>query len=62
MIEDGKLYTSAEIRALLRISISTLRRLVRRGDLAAHRVGRQYRFLGRDVLKCLQPQELAVRR
>ncbi len=62
MMDDEKLYTSAEIQLFLRVSSSTLRRLVRRGELPARRVGRQYRFLGSEVMRALAPKVEVARR
>ncbi len=39
-----KILTSREVAALLRIDLDTLYRAIRRGDVPAYRVGRQWRF------------------
>ena len=39
----------AQVRQMLGISDSTLRRLLRRGDLRAYRIGRQWRFEEDDL-------------
>jgi len=55
IIDEHKVYTPQETSALLRISDSTFRRLIRKGVLRAAKIGGQYRVLGKHILKLLNP-------
>lgn len=50
------LLTAAEVADELRVSTMTVYRLVRRGELPAVRVGRNYRIRRRDLLAYLEGQ------
>ncbi len=52
---DG-VYTTAEIQAMLRISESTAKRLLKRGLIRANKIGGQYRILGKEILRLLSPE------
>lgn len=49
---DG-IYTLQEACTFLRISDATARRWIKDGRLPARKIGRDYRVLGRDLLRCL---------
>lgn len=55
-IKPNEIYTAEETQDLLKISRSTLMRLIKKGALQAGRIGSQYRFLGRDLLHMLNPE------
>ncbi len=55
-IKAGAVYTSAETEKLLKISNSTLKRLLKRGLIRANKVGGQYRILGKEILHTLSPE------
>jgi excisionase family DNA binding protein len=55
------LMTSDEVAAFLRVDVVTVRRLVTRGELAAYRVGGEYRFARGDLLTYLERQRLPVK-
>ena len=48
-IEDGTLYTFNEVLKFLKISRSTLYRLISGQKILAHKVGNSWRFYGKDV-------------
>ncbi|PCI30363.1 hypothetical protein COB55_00140 [Candidatus Wolfebacteria bacterium] len=48
-------YTSAETQKLLKISNSTIKRLLKRGLIKANKVGGQYRILGKEILRVVSP-------
>ncbi len=52
-IEPNRVYTFHEVSKLLQLSPVTLRKLVRIGGLPASKLGKQYRFLGNEILKVL---------
>jgi excisionase family DNA binding protein len=46
---EDRFYRKPDVAAALGISISTLDRLIRRGELHTLRVGNSVRLLGRDI-------------
>lgn len=48
-------YTTEETRKVLKISNSTIKRLLKRGLLRANKVGGQYRVLGKEILRIVSP-------
>ncbi len=54
-IKANEVYTVEEAQSLLKISRSTMLRLIKKGVLHAAKVGVQYRILGRDILHMLSP-------
>lgn len=54
-IKQNEVYTSKQTEELLKISSSTLKRLLKKGLLRANKVGGQYRILGHELLKMLSP-------
>jgi len=55
-IKEHAVYTTEETRELLKISKSTIKRLLKRGILRANKVGGQYRILGKEVLRLISPE------
>lgn len=53
---ENEIYTSEETKSLLKISQSTFLRLIKKGVLRAHKVGGQYRILGKEILHLVSPQ------
>lgn len=54
-IKPGAVYTTAETRKILKISESTIKRLLKRGLIRANKIGGQYRILGKELLHILSP-------
>ena len=54
-LNETEVYTSEETQKLLKISDSTFRRLIRKGVLRAAKIGGQYRVLGGEILRILNP-------
>lgn len=54
-IKPNTIYTTAETRALLKISNSTIKRLLKNGLIKANKVGGQYRILGKEILRLVSP-------
>jgi excisionase family DNA binding protein len=50
-IEPHVVYTLEEARQLLVLSETTFRLLLRRGEIKGRKAGRQWRFLGSDLLE-----------
>lgn len=55
-IEQHAVYTTAEAQKLLKISPSTIKRLMKKGLLRANKVGKQYRILGKEILRLVSPE------
>ena len=54
-IRPEAVYTTAETQKLLKISESTVKRLLKNGLIRANKVGGQYRILGKELLRTLSP-------
>jgi excisionase family DNA binding protein len=57
----GGLLTVAEVAAAMRVSNMTVYRLIKGGELAAIRVGKNYRIRERDVQRYLSDRSVRVR-
>ena len=55
-IKANAIYTTDEARDFLRVSESTIKRLLKNGILRANKVGRQYRILGKELLRIVSPE------
>lgn len=55
-IKPNGVYTTEEVETLLKISNSTVKRLLKKGILRANKVGKQYRILGLEILKLISPE------
>jgi len=55
-ILPNAVYTTSEAKDLLKISDSTIKRLLKKGVLRANKVGKQYRILGRELLRLISPE------
>ncbi len=54
-IQPNAVYTTVEAQQLLKVSSSTMKRLLKKGMLRANKVGRQYRFIGKEILRLVSP-------
>ncbi len=50
------IYTTAETRRVLRVSDSTIKRMLKKGLIKANKVGGQYRILGKEILRLVSPE------
>lgn len=55
-IKPNEVYTTAETEKLLKVSNSTLKRLIKNGLLRANKIGGQYRIMGHELLSMLSPK------
>lgn len=55
-INANEVYTTEESQKLLKISASTMKRLLKRGLIKANKVGGQYRILGKELLRLVSPE------
>jgi excisionase family DNA binding protein len=54
-ILPNAIYTTLEARNAMKISNSTIKRLLKTGLIRANKVGRQYRILGKEILRVVSP-------
>ena len=54
-IKENEVYTHAETCELLKVSSSTITRMIKRGLIRAAKVGKQHRILGKEILRVLSP-------
>lgn len=54
-IKPNEVYTTKETQELLKISNSTMKRMLKSGLLQANKIGKQYRILGHEILKLVSP-------
>jgi len=54
-INKNEVYTTKESQKLLKISSSTIKRLLKKGLIRANKIGGQYRILGHELLRLLSP-------
>lgn len=55
-IKPFAVYTTAETQKLLKISESTIKRMLKKGLIKANKVGGQYRILGKEILRLVSPE------
>lgn len=55
-IKPLEVYTTQEAQRMLKISDSTMKRLLKKGLIKANKIGKQYRILGHELLKLLSPE------
>lgn len=55
-IKPNAVYTTEEAQKLLRVSNSTIKRMLKKGLIKANKVGRQYRILGKEILRLISPE------
>ena len=55
-IKPNTVYTTAETQELLKISSSTIKRMLKKGLIRANKVGGQYRILGKEILHLVSPE------
>jgi len=55
-IQPHSIYTTEETQKILKISPSTMKRLLKKGLIQANKIGRQYRILGKEILRLVSPQ------
>jgi len=54
-IKSNEVYTTKETRELLKISNSTIKRMLKSGLLRANKIGKQYRIMGHEILRIVSP-------
>lgn len=54
-IKANEVYTTQEAQELLKVSPSTTMRLIKKGIIRTAKVGKQYRIMGKELLRLLSP-------
>ena len=55
-IKPNAVYTTEEAQNLLKVSNSTIKRMLKKGLIRANKVGKQYRILGKEILRLVSPE------
>lgn len=55
-IKPDKIYTPKETRNFLKISESTMKRMIKSGIIKAYKVGGRYKIWGRELLRLVSPE------
>lgn len=55
-IKPNQVYTTKEAQDFLKVSKSTMKRLLRRGIIKAYKVGGTYRIWGDEILNLVSPK------
>ncbi|OGY44178.1 MAG: hypothetical protein A3A02_04255 [Candidatus Buchananbacteria bacterium RIFCSPLOWO2_01_FULL_39_33] len=55
-IKPNLIYTTGETQKFLKVSSSTIKRLLKKGLLRANKVGGQYRIFGKEILRLVSPE------
>ncbi len=54
-IKPNEVYTTQETQAFLKVSTSTIKRMLKSGLLRANKIGKQYRIMGHEILRLVSP-------
>lgn len=54
-INPNEVYTTEETEKLLKVSNSTIKRMLKSGFLRANKIGKQYRIMGHEILRLVSP-------
>jgi len=55
-IHEDVVYTPKETQAYLKVSQSTMTRMIKNGLIRAARIGKQHRILGKEILRVISPK------
>ena len=53
-VTANEIYTLAETQKILKISRSTILRLIKKDHIKTAKIGRQYRIMGREILRMVR--------
>lgn len=54
-IQENVIYTPKETREYLKVSQSTMTRMLKSGLIRAAKIGKQYRITGKEILRVISP-------
>lgn len=55
-IKEQEVYTTEEAQQYLKVSNSTLMRMIKNGLMRCAKVGKQYRIMGKELLRIVSPE------
>ena len=55
-VKANEIYTAQETQKLLKVSPSTVMRLIKKGVIKTAKVGKQYRIMGKEILRLVSPE------
>lgn len=55
-IHENTIYTPKETQEYLKVSQSTMTRMLKNGLIRAAKVGKQYRIFGKEILRVISPK------
>lgn len=55
-INENEVYTPQETQAILKVSSSTVTRMIKKGLIRTAKVGKQYRIMGKELLRIVSPK------
>lgn len=55
-IKPNQVYTTEEVQEYLKVSNSTIKRLLKKGIINANKVGGRYKILGSEIIKVVSPK------
>ena len=55
-VKPNAIYTTTETQQILKISNSTIKRMLKNELIKANKVGGQYRILGKEILRLVSPE------
>ncbi len=55
-LKENEVYTLEESKKILKVSQSTILRMIQKGLIRTAKVGKQYRILGKELLRVLSPE------
>ncbi|HXV27419.1 MAG TPA: helix-turn-helix domain-containing protein [bacterium] len=55
-IKENEVYTPKEAQEILKVSQSTVTRMIKTGLIRTAKIGKQYRILGKELLRLLSPK------
>lgn len=53
-VKANEIYTLAEVQKILKISRSTILRLIKKSYIKTAKIGRQHRIMGREILRMIK--------
>ncbi len=55
-IRPNEVYTTQQVQQILKVSPSTTMRLIKKGVIRTAKIGKQYRVMGKELLRLLSPE------
>lgn len=56
VIHEDTIYTPKETQEYLKVSQSTMTRMLKSGLIRAAKIGKQYRIMGKEILRVISPE------